>query len=64
MSTPMSTTMALDPHENGETVDQREYRSMTDSLLYLTVTRLDIQFAMCPCAHFQASPLSSHRTAI
>jgi hypothetical protein len=42
MSTPMSTTTALDPDENGEAVDQREYRSMIDSLLYLTVTQSDI----------------------
>jgi hypothetical protein len=33
---------ALDPDEDGEIVDQREYRSMIGSLLYLTVTRLDI----------------------
>jgi hypothetical protein len=30
MSTPMSTVMALDPDENGEVVDQREYRRMLD----------------------------------
>jgi hypothetical protein len=38
MSTPMSTAATLDPEENGETIDQREYMSMIDSLLYLTVT--------------------------
>jgi hypothetical protein len=42
VSTPMSTTTTLDPDENGEAIDQREYRSMIDSLLYLTVTRPDI----------------------
>jgi isopentenyldiphosphate isomerase len=31
--TPMSTATALDPDENGEAVDQREYRSMIGSLL-------------------------------
>jgi hypothetical protein len=36
--TPMSMATALDPEENGETVDQREYRSMIDSLLYPTAT--------------------------
>jgi hypothetical protein len=55
MSTPMSTVAALDPDENGEAIDQREYRSMIDSLLYLTV---------CLCAHFQASPRSSQRTTV
>jgi hypothetical protein len=38
-STPMSTTMALDPNENGEVVDQREYMSIIGSLLYLTATQ-------------------------
>jgi hypothetical protein len=42
VSTPMSTAMALDPDENGKTVDQREYRSMIGSLLYLTMTWPDI----------------------
>jgi hypothetical protein len=52
VSTPMSTITALDPDENGEAVDQREYRSMIDFLLYLTVTRSDIQFIVCLCARF------------
>jgi hypothetical protein len=38
VSTPMSTGMTLDPDENSEVVDQREYRSKISSLLYLTVT--------------------------
>jgi isopentenyldiphosphate isomerase len=38
VSTPMSTATSLSPDEDGETVDQREYRSMIDSLLYLTMT--------------------------
>jgi hypothetical protein len=45
-------------------VDQREYRSMTGSLLYITAIWSDIQFAVGPCAYFQASPRSSHRTAV
>jgi hypothetical protein len=42
VSTPMSTMTALDLDEDGEAVDQREYKSMIGSLLYLTATRLDI----------------------
>jgi hypothetical protein len=34
MATPMSTTTALDADEEGEHVDQKEYRSMIGSLLY------------------------------
>jgi hypothetical protein len=64
VSTPMSTVAVLDPDENGEAVDQREYRSMISPLMYLTVTRPDIQFTMCLCARFQASPRSSHRMIV
>jgi hypothetical protein len=42
MATPMSTTTALDADEKGEYVDQKEYRNMTGSLLYLTAMRPDI----------------------
>jgi hypothetical protein len=58
MTTPMSTTTALDADEEGEQVDQKEYRSMIGSLVYLTATRPDIQFSVCLCARFQASPAS------
>jgi hypothetical protein len=60
----MSMTMVLDPDGNGEAVDQREYRSMIGSLLYLTATRPDIQFIVCLCARFQASPRNTHRQAV
>jgi hypothetical protein len=64
LSTPMSTTMALDEDKEGEAVDQKEYRSMIGSLLYPMATRPDIQFAVCLCACFQSSPRTSHRQAI
>jgi RAB protein geranylgeranyltransferase component A len=64
METPMSTTTALDVDEEGEHVDQKEYRSMIGSLLYLTATRPEIQFSVCLCARFQASPRTSHRQAV
>jgi hypothetical protein len=52
MSTPMSIIAMLDLDENSEVVNQREYRSMIGSLLYLTATWSDIQFTMCLYAHF------------
>jgi hypothetical protein len=64
VSTPMSTTTALDPDEDGEVVNQREYRSMIGFLLYLTATQSDIQFVVCLCARFQASPRTSHHQAV
>jgi hypothetical protein len=38
VSTSMSMTTSLDPDENGEAMDQRQYKSMIGSLLYLTMT--------------------------
>jgi hypothetical protein len=42
MSTLMSSATSLGPDEDGEDVDQREYKSMIGSLLYLTATRSNI----------------------
>jgi hypothetical protein len=42
VSTPMSSATSLGPNEDGEPVNQRKYRSMIGSLLYLMVTRPDI----------------------
>jgi ABC-type phosphate/phosphonate transport system permease subunit len=64
MTTPMSTTTALEADEEGEHLDQNEYRNMIRSLLYLTATSTDIQFSVCLCARFQAYPRTSHRQAV
>ena len=64
LASPMATSIVLDPDEDGEEVDQREYRSMIGSLLYLTAIRPDIHFAVCLCARFQASPRTSHCQAV
>jgi hypothetical protein len=45
-------------------MDQKEYRSMIGSLLYLTTMRPDIQFMVCLCARFQSSPRTSHHQAV
>jgi hypothetical protein len=42
VSTPMSSAASLGSDEDGEAVNQREYRSMIGSLLYLIATRPDI----------------------
>jgi hypothetical protein len=64
VSTLMSTTTSLGPDEDGEAIDQREYRSMIGSILYLTAIRPDIQFIMCLYAHFQATRRSSNQTVV
>ncbi|WVZ84021.1 hypothetical protein U9M48_031104 [Paspalum notatum var. saurae] len=62
--TSMSTSIALDADEDGKEVDQKVYRGMIGSPLYLTAMRPDIQFAVGLCTRFQASPRESHRTAV
>jgi hypothetical protein len=64
VSTLMSSVASLGPDEDGEAVDQREYMSIIGSLLYLTVTRPDIQFTVGLCVRFQTSPHSSHWTTV
>jgi hypothetical protein len=59
VSTSMSFAVSLGPDEDGEAMDQREYRSMIGSLLYLTATQPDIHFIVGLCTRFQASPRSS-----
>jgi hypothetical protein len=52
VSTSMSSAASLGPDEYDEVVDQREYSSMIDSLLYLTAIRSNIQFVMGLCTRF------------
>ena len=52
--TPMGTNDHLYLDTSGEIVDQKLYRSMIGSLLYLTASRLDVIFSVCVCARFQA----------
>jgi hypothetical protein len=42
VSTLMSSTVLFGPDEDGEAMDQRKYKSMIGSLLYLTATQPDI----------------------
>ncbi|KAJ9561525.1 hypothetical protein OSB04_006685 [Centaurea solstitialis] len=62
--TPMPTGNLLGPDLAGKPVDQKIYRSMIGSLLYLTATRPDIMFSTCFCARFQANPKESHLAAV
>jgi hypothetical protein len=64
IKTPMATNGHLDLEEGGKPVDLKLYRSMIDSLLYLTASRTDIMFSVCLCARFQAAPKECHLTAI
>ena len=59
----MCTTIKLDKDENGKSIDEKKYRGMIGSLLYLTASRPDIMFIVCMCAHFQSCPKESHLNA-
>jgi hypothetical protein len=60
ISTPMGTNGNLDSDASGNIVDQKMYRSMIRSLLYVTASRPDVMFSVCMCARFQVSPRESH----
>jgi len=64
MNTPMHPTCTLSKEDTGSKVDQKLYRGMIDSLLYLTVSRPYILFSVCLCARFQSDPRESHLTAV
>ncbi|GJV77993.1 putative ribonuclease H-like domain-containing protein [Tanacetum coccineum] len=59
-STPMETQMPVLKDEDGEEVDVYLYRSMIDSLMYLTSSRPGIMFAVCACARYQVNSKVSH----
>ncbi|GJS98155.1 putative ribonuclease H-like domain-containing protein [Tanacetum coccineum] len=59
-STPMDTKKPLLKDLDGDDVDVYLYRSMIGSLMYLTLSRVDIMFAICACAKFQVTPKVSH----
>jgi hypothetical protein len=63
ISTPMGTNGSLDNDTSGNMMDQKMYRSMIVSLLYVTVSRPDVMFSVCMCARFQASPRESYLKA-
>ncbi|XP_057496707.1 uncharacterized protein LOC130781518, partial [Actinidia eriantha] len=64
LGTPMGTSIKLDKDENGKNVDEKLYRGMIGSLLYLTASRPDIMFSVCICARFQSCPKESHLVAV
>jgi hypothetical protein len=60
----MGTNGHLDLDTGGKSVDQKVYRSMIGSLLYLCASRPDIMLSVCMCARFQSDPKESHLTAV
>ncbi|GJV68522.1 retrovirus-related pol polyprotein from transposon TNT 1-94 [Tanacetum coccineum] len=64
VDTPMVEKSKLDKDKEGKAVDPSHYRCMIGTLLYLTVSRSDLQFAICMCARYQARPTEKHLHAV
>ncbi|GJR85582.1 retrovirus-related pol polyprotein from transposon TNT 1-94 [Tanacetum coccineum] len=54
----------LDEDKERKSVDPSHYRGMIGTILYLTASRPDLQFAICMCARYQARPTEKHLNAV
>ncbi|GJT86517.1 hypothetical protein Tco_0709912 [Tanacetum coccineum] len=50
--------------KKGKLLIHHHYRGMIGTLLYLTASRPDLQFAICMCARYQARPTEKHLHAV
>ncbi|KAI3754768.1 hypothetical protein L1987_54558 [Smallanthus sonchifolius] len=70
MSDCKSASTPIAPHEpliwdsSSVEVNQKMYRSMICSLMYLTTSRTDIMFAVCSSARYQSAPKESHESDV
>ncbi|GJU26970.1 retrovirus-related pol polyprotein from transposon TNT 1-94 [Tanacetum coccineum] len=64
VDTPMVEKSKLDEDKEGKAVDPSHYRGMIGTLLYLTTSGPDLQFAICMCARYQARPTEKHLHAV
>jgi hypothetical protein len=64
IKTPMGTNGHLDLDTRVKSVDQKVYRSMIGSLLYLCASRPDIMLSVCMCARIQADSKEVHLRAV
>jgi hypothetical protein len=62
--TPMGTDGHVDLNKGGKSVDQKAYRSMIGSLLYLCASRPNIMLSVCMCARYQSNPRECHLVAV
>ncbi|GJV90968.1 putative ribonuclease H-like domain-containing protein [Tanacetum coccineum] len=64
VDTPMVEKSKLDEDKEGKAVDPSHYHGMIGTLLYLTASRPDLQFAICMCARYQARPTKKHLNVV
>ena len=62
--TPISPSTKLVMDDGSPSAEEKLYRGMIGSLLYLTASRPDIIFSVGLCAHFQPKPNESHLKAV
>ncbi|GJX51760.1 retrovirus-related pol polyprotein from transposon TNT 1-94 [Tanacetum coccineum] len=60
VDTPMIENKKLDEDLQGKQVDATLYRGMIGSLMYLTASRPDLNYVVCLCARYQATPTEKH----
>ncbi|GJT96981.1 retrovirus-related pol polyprotein from transposon TNT 1-94 [Tanacetum coccineum] len=60
VKTPMVPPNKLRPDLNGKAVNETRYRGMIRSLMYLTASKLGIQFSTCLCVRYQSNPKDSY----
>ncbi|GJU83959.1 putative ribonuclease H-like domain-containing protein [Tanacetum coccineum] len=63
-TTPFEASKPKSKDEPDDAVNVHLYRSMIGSLMYLTASRPDIQFAVSACSRHQVTPLTSNLNAI
>nr|GEU58082.1 retrovirus-related Pol polyprotein from transposon TNT 1-94 [Tanacetum cinerariifolium] len=64
VDTPLVKKSKLDEDLQGKLVDAKLYCGMIGSLMYLTSSRLDLTYAVCICARYQAKPTKKHLNAV
>ena len=65
--TPMSTAKMLNKNEHGKRVNQKLYRGIIRSLLYVTTSKPskpNIMFNICLCTRYQSNPKESYLKAV
>nr|GEX34714.1 hypothetical protein [Tanacetum cinerariifolium] len=60
IDTPMVEKSKLDEDKEGKAVDPTHYRGMIGTLLYITASRPDLQFAICMCARSKHIDIRYH----
>jgi len=64
IDTPISPSTRLVMDDGSPSVEEKSYRGMIGSLLYLTASRPDIVFSVDLCICFQSKPKESHLKAV